>query len=472
MSSNTDLQVATVPQEASVWGIRLPWLGLFIGLGVIVAIIYGYLWPEAPMIRSDSPSYMEAAQYIRDGNFDIFPGRPPGYPVYLWLHGASEAPNRVLFYTQMAMCLASVLLVAMELRAYRVSLKLIVPFVIVGILPFSVEFASYVLSESLAQFLLTVGIVGVSAWLRTGRRWLLVMACVSMGLSGTARPSFQALSLAFAFGLLVVAVIPALRAVRGRAAVGAVGMALGWAVTIGALMVHNYRSFDYLGITPFFGYNMSTRTVPFIERLPDEYAEIRGILINHRNRCYEELSEPYMFIWKSIDDLEKATGLDRTKLSKLMLKLNILLIKKAPLSYVQEVAFSMARYWLPASSKMSHFESRKIQLLWTATHFGIVAIFFLLCLAVIGLAIVALRIRRPYAVRFFDDDTVLMYRLRWLFVGMLFGLIFYNLLVSTLFEVGSPRYRQPTDLFMLAMIAISAELLWRFRIRSDATEKQ
>jgi hypothetical protein len=351
-----------------------------------------------------------------------------------------------------------------------VSSKFLVLFILVGLLPFGVESASYVLSEALAQFLLAVGVVGFSAWLRTGRWWLIVLAGLAMGLCGIARPSFQALSPAFALALLIVAIIPAYRAIRRRAIIGAIGALAGWAIIIGGLMIHNYRTFEFVGITPFFGYNMSTRTVSFIERLPDEHAEVRDILISHRNEYYKEFADPYMFIWKTTDALEEATGMNRTELSKHMLKLNLILIKRAPLTYVQEVMFAMARYWLPSSNRMSHFESRKIQLIWTAMHFGTVVVFLLLFLGVAGLAFVSLRLRKAVMVQFFDGEKQLMNRLRWLFLGMLFGVMVYNMLISTLFEVGSPRYRQPTDLFMLAAMAIAAELLLRVHVRG--VEKQ
>ena len=49
----------------------------------------------------------------------------------------------------------------------------------------------------------------------------------------------------------------------------------------------NYSKFNFFGIYPMTGFNLSTRTVRFLERLPDEYAAEREALI--RARCNADL---------------------------------------------------------------------------------------------------------------------------------------------------------------------------------------
>lgn len=441
-------------------------------MAVGLMFVYGVLWPEAPMIRVDSTSYLEAAQHIRNLEFDVLPDRPPGYPLFLVLHGVAETPNRVLFYTQIAMCLVAVFLVAAELRKHGISFKFIIPFVIVALLPYSVEAATYVMSEVLAQFLLAVGMVCLSAWLRTGRWWLIITASLALSMSGIARPTYQVISVALCGLLLFFALLPALRVIRKRLVIGSVGLVASWGLIIGGLLFHNHRTFDFFGLTPYFGYNLSTRTATVLNRLPGEYSEVREILIHYRNQAYVETenADHYMYIWRAVDDIEAAIGLDHIKSSKYMGKLNMLLIRKAPLFYLMEVANAAAKYWLPAVNIMAKMDSRLLQAIWGAIHFLTVGLLWILSAGGIGLLLMTLRIRRPYVIQYRDGESEFQNRLRWVFLATIAVLLVYNLLISCLFEVGNPRYRQPTDLLMLAAIAILAQMLTSFRITHSTTE--
>ena len=61
-----------------------------------------------------------------------------------------------------------------------------------------------------------------------------------------------------------------------------------------------------------------------------------------------------MYIWKAIPELEEATGLDKPQLSKYMTRVNLVLIKKAPLEYLAELARALPLYWFPFSPKPSN----------------------------------------------------------------------------------------------------------------------
>ena len=82
------------------------------------------------------------------------------------------------------------------------------------------------------------------------------------------------------------------------------------------------------------------------ERLPEEYARVREVLI--RARDAELVTDPsdtgQMYIWRVTPELMKVTGFQQPELSAYMLRINWLLIKKAPLNYLHEVVWAFGSY--------------------------------------------------------------------------------------------------------------------------------
>jgi hypothetical protein len=87
-------------------------VGTIAGLPSSVAIMYALLfllalwcyttwWKQAPMMQSDSWSYIIAAADIADPAVNYLQTRPPGYPLLLLLTGSNPSPSRALLLTSL-----------------------------------------------------------------------------------------------------------------------------------------------------------------------------------------------------------------------------------------------------------------------------------------------------------------------------------------------------------------------------------
>ena len=413
-----------------------------------IAAVYGFVWSDAPWIVSDSAGYLTSAADWLDLRVDTLHDRTPGYPLLLLLTGAGETPGRLLVAVQLALTVACILLLVRLLRAAGVGRTLVACFIGLAVLPPRFAPAGYVLTECWTQFLLVAGVFSGARWFEDGRtRWLL--ACgLAAGLAALTRPTYALLAVV---GLWVwVLLAPRRVGRRPSMGVAAACMLVPTLVMVGGLCLHNLRLFGFPGPSPLFGFNLSTRTLRVLERLPDEEATLREVLIRNRDRDLVERNgthEGTMFIWGAREELEAATGLTRAELSRRLMHLNLLLIRKAPLEYGVEVGHAMVTYWFPWLPEAANFGSRAMQMLWSLLHFGATALFF----AVVGLAAaIAVLLARVGWMRRWIAEGLEPAGLAAI-AGAVFALatIFYTMIVSCAVEIGTPRYRGPTDLLIL-----------------------
>jgi hypothetical protein len=101
--------------------------------------------------------------------------------------------------------------------------------------------------------------------------------------------------------------------------------------------------------------------------LPDEYAVTRAALVKARDAALlvEGDHTGTMYIWSLVPELAAITGLEGPELSGYMLRINLLLIQKAPLTYLQDVAWA---FWVILVSLGGRVG--KLELKSTATGLG------------------------------------------------------------------------------------------------------
>lgn len=413
--------------------------------------IHATLWKHAPFTVSDSPGYLEVARDLRDGRIDALHDRTPGYPLLLLATGSDSSPRRRLFTVQLLLHFAAVFFLAAALRRFGISVPLVAAVAGIALLPPSVASSALVLTESPTEFLLVTSVCGLILWLETGRRAWFAVANLSLALAVSVRPTYAFLGPCLGIPLALMASRAGERKRFRRAALSCTVIP---SLLVGALVTDNARRFDFPGLTPLLGFNLSTRTVRFVERLPDEHAAVRRILLEHRDRelCHEDPAHTgQMYIWKARADLEKATGLKPAALSHTLLRWNLLLIRLAPLEYLREVALAMATYWFPATPEIALFGSPGLHGLWSLVHFVTMALFFTSGAILLGGAALALLLP---SVRRVLPDLVPRFAPRLPGLALALTVIAYTFAVSTLVENGNPRYRSPTDLLLLAVIAI------------------
>ena len=407
---------------------------------------------------------MGVAADLEDLKLDKLHRRTLGYPLIILLTRSSARLNRSLFYLQLALHFLSIFLLVTVLHRLAVSRKLVFALVVIMLLPLHVVSAAYVLTETVTQFLLVTGIVALVAWLDKGQWPWLAISGLSLGFSGIVRPTYQLLFAAIVPLLLLF--IPLFPHIRKRLLTAAVAIFMCASIIVGGMVLFNACQFQFAGLTPLSGFNLSTRTVRFVERLPDEYAQVRDILIKYRDLY---LVRPgwhhtgYMYIWGARAELQEATKLSEPELSKYVLRLNLLLIGKAPQQYLEEVTRALSTYWFPYTTPLSNFHSRSVQLIWTLLHFATVAVFFIqtMLLASFGLLFVGF----PSWLRQSISSILVEGRLRFMIMVLALAVIFYTMIISTMVESGFPRYRTPTDMFILFATLLGFDTFIRIRHR-------
>ena len=434
-----------------------------LALWVVALLFYMVSWSDAPHWAPDSSTYFGVASSLRALSFETVFDRVPVYPLILLATGTTKEGGRFLFLTQLVMHFLTVFMLSGLLYRTGANARLILFFAIVACLPPYVESTGYVLTETATQFFLVFGVAGLSMWMQGSRfPWLLAgSSCIA--LSAMTRPTFQLLPF-----LLIVMLVVSVRwtqivELRRRAWKASLALVVSAVVLIGGLVAHNVISFQYFGLTPLFGFNLCTRTVNVIERLPDEHAAIREVLIKHRNEALlRSPHKPYMYIWSAIPDLRRETGMDKLELSSHMAELNFVLIRAAPLAYLEEVLTAMARYWMPNVGGMGSFGSRVFQGVWGLLHLAIVGLFFVMTALMLGLIVLTRKRNLPPPAPS-DGDPFAISSERWRLLLGTWAILAYTMLISTVFEMGTPRYRVVTDLLLLFAVALMADLLRRFR---------
>jgi len=452
----------------TVAGLPIPTAVLYALLFVVAFWVYTTLWWQAPVMADDSGGYLKVASDLADFRIDYLHNRTPGYPLLLLLTASGEVPKRILFFLSLLLHCTSIWILASVLYTSGLTETMLCLFGILLLLPPYVEPAAYVLTENLTEFMLVAGFGSFVLWSLRGKTIWLVIAALAIGYAGLTRPTYQALAFAIAGSLFVMPVLFRFsNTVIKNTIKASLVMICVSAILAGGYSFINYIKFDYFGLSPLMPFALSTRTARVIERLPDEYATVREVLVRDRDallvaRGSEHIGTDYLSNPDLIQELTDLTGLQKPQLAKYILHINLLLIRKAPLNYLYDVACAFANFWFPSSTVLANMNSPFIQLCWGVINFCIIGIFILTLVAFIG-GLPYMMIYKQWAVR---GDRALLQELTvsqlqgyvYIFAGTI---IIYTALTSSFFHIGLPRYRVPTDGFIILMAFLGTDLYRR-----------
>jgi hypothetical protein len=297
-------------------------------------------------------------------------------------------------------------------------------------------------------------------WRVRGSDLGLIFSAVAVACSGLTRPTYQILALVVSGFLVIFRVMLGAKAFSNRSWIKAAVILLAVSVVfIGGYSLMNYVKFNFFGIYPMTGFNFANRTVRVLERLPDQYRPEREALIKARDAQLVQRGGDHTghdYFWHAIPDLVKITGLTPIPdLSQYLLHLQLILIRKAPLHYLQEVFAAFSGYWLPSATERANMNFPVIQTMWVILHFAVLALFILQLFVITGLAIF------QFTHEFFVGETYMSISPGHLFAYFLGNtIIFFNAAASAIGGASDPRYRIPTEPLII-FVCFLGLFIWR-----------
>lgn len=228
-----------------------------------------------------------------------------------------------------------------------------------------------------------------------------------------------------------------------------------------AYMGFNLIRFQKFTMAYFSGFTMTAKTVNMLEDIPDNYAEIREILIDARNKelVNGKSHSAVNYIYEASGDLQKLTGLDMPQLASLINKININLIYRNPLQYLVSVGTAMANFILPSATNQSIFSSSMVQLLWTVIHFVILGIFILTVCTMVGCFVMAFTTDKNRSQSIVEKINKKLPNFLIFIIAL--SSVIYIALISTFVAVGDARYHVPTQLMTFFTVVVFSWLVYK-----------
>jgi hypothetical protein len=149
------------------------------------------------------------------------------------------------------------------------------------------------------------------------------------------------------------------------------------------------------------------------------------------------------------------------------LQMNLTLIRKAPISYFEEVARSLSVYWFPAAGALASMHSRVLHWVWAAVHVSIMLAFFTQLIVFAGAAV--FQASRRLSGMGGEEPTPCLEATREQILGYLIAgtIVFYTMILSCVVDIGEVRQRRPTDVLIVSMVFVGTRI-WLQSLRSSA----
>jgi hypothetical protein len=299
-------------------------------------------------------------------------------------------------------------------------------------------------------------------WLLKPRPFLMAVFVVALPLAAMVRPTYELLVVVLTVCLFAGFTLGWLPHLSQRQA--ALPIALGAVFSFGTQAAWsgiNYFRFGYFGTSRMLPIALSTKTADLLEFLPQDYADLRDILIPYRD---QNLIQPFRdhtgkdYIYRAMPAVTKHYGGDMTAVTIHVKAALLYLIKHKPMSYLSNCLRSLGLYWMPNDCRLCGMgpATRALTALLQIT---VEIIFFVQALALAGLGLIYVSARfagRPPRLVVQDASRrAVAYAYA---VGV--AIVLYTALLSCCLGTGEPRYRQTVDLLILCLCAMGHRL-WR-----------
>jgi hypothetical protein len=440
-------------------------LRIFLVVSGIVFVFYCIAWPQAPLMTTDTPSYMRVAADIRNETISRFHQRTPGYPLLLAATGSHRELKRPLFYVMLGAQLAAALLIAWTLARLGLSRRAVVAVFMVGISPPYVAPSAYALTESVSTLAIVGAFAAVILWVIRRRATYLWLFIVASTYAAFVRPTFELLVPAVAVGLL--GAYWSGWAGTKRVAPLMVAMTAATAITVGSLGAYatiNFRMFGEFDTSSMGAAAVSSRVATVLEYLPEEKASLRSVLVRARDRL---LTEPFRnhtgldYIYRAMPELLTMYNGDEVRALREVRQASWYLVKQKPFTYVHESMKVIPSFWMPNDYDMPGLDRGLGRAVSAFLQAAVNGVFLAQTIVVCGLMFTHMALCRSRGWRGLwlvgDRDKTL---------GCAYlialAMIAYTMVVSCFLGVGDNRYRVPVEMLILANIGIGMTIWNRF----------
>lgn len=313
---------------------------LFLLLGVCIIIRILIFTNYQPILFNDSSGYKEMAVQLKTMNFSDYIGmRTPAYPLLIIMGGIND-------YMTWAMqsILGITVSVLLYLLAMRLTGKKALSFFVglsYSLCMYALFFEAIILTETLTTFLLISSLSLLVVAFDKNSISLYILTGVGLGLATLTRPLFLFLIPLVAFFLFLKLKVNEGTASHRARVLG--GLLIPAVVLVGGWSLFNLVKVDYFGITTLLGYHLTNHSGAFMQNAPPEYSTIRDIYLKYR-----ENSPSYVnVIWQAYPEMQHATGLSSSELSRVLTKLSIQLFMEYPGAYFKNVFKGWDDFWRP-----------------------------------------------------------------------------------------------------------------------------
>ena len=429
---------------------------------VMVAFIgYDTWWPTAPINNPDAPSYMRVASDLKELKLTRFHQRTPGYPLIMLLTGSDQGLTRALFHAMLGAQLLAALVMAYVLARLGISQKITSTIFAIALLPPYVAPSAFAQTESVCSFSVVVAFSAVTLWIQSGRPGLLILFAIAAAYATFVRPTFQMMVPVVAVVLVAAYWAHWTGHLRFRKLV--LSMAFAAVVTFGSLGAYaflNYRCFGQFDTCSMSARAMSSKVATVLEYLPDKYADLRSVLVKHRDNL---ITAPFLdhtgqdYIYRAMPDLLRMYDGDEMKALRVVKQASVHLIKAKPFTYVHESMKLFASYWMPNDYELPGLERGVGRATSAIFQFVVNIVFAFQVVVVLGLMFTFVSVRiatgRPDWWPLAERDKTLS----CVYVISL-AIVLYAMFVSCFIGTGLNRYRTATELLIFANTAIGLTL--------------
>jgi 4-amino-4-deoxy-L-arabinose transferase-like glycosyltransferase len=319
--------------------LRRQW-ALFLLLGICILLRFIVFANYQPRLFYDSFGYKDMAVQLKTLDFSSYLGmRTPAYPLLIMMGGNNDYVTWII-----QSGLGITVSILLYLLAMRLTGNKALSFVVglsYSISLYVLFFETMILTETLATFLLMLSLWLLVVAFDKKNVGLYILSGAGISLAALTRPLLLLLVPLIALFLFIKLKICREKTVAISRILG--GLLIPVAILIGGWSLFNQVKLDYFGITTMLGYNLTNHSGAFMQYAPPEHSVIRDIYLKYRDNTTTHTN----LIWLAYPEMQQATGLSFSELSRVLTKMSVQMFMEHPGAYFKGVFKGWNDFWKP-----------------------------------------------------------------------------------------------------------------------------